>query len=417
MKTETAPLVVRALPDADAGGGEGAGHYEWIAADAAPAAAVAPAQGDAAELAAAAAGRPLVLLLDGRDLLLTRARVPARRAATVAQAVPFALEDLLGEDIDTLAFAVGPRRADGTFAVAVVRRALLDHHLEALGHHGITPHAVVPDVLALAAGEQRWEVLLETGVARVATGPDSGFAIERAALEAVLARGLRDSGETPAVHCRYPAAENAAPRLTVAAPLTCEPFDGSALAVLAAGIAAGASPIDFAPAAGAGRWSGLLRSWQARASAVLLAVAVAAHLGFTVLEIGRLQRERESLRAQTVEEFQRAFPAVGRVVNVRAQAEQQLQGLRAAAGTRAGFLDLLARVGEVLHSGEPVTVELAGMNFRDGVMDLRVSAGAMNDVETYRRLLAAAALQVDIVSAENRDGSLVGRLRVREAGR
>ena len=75
--------------------------------------------------ASLAAGRRVCVLVPGTDVLLANPELPAKAGTKLQQIVPYALEEQLADDIDTLHFAVGKRAQESpTTPVSVVSRAL-----------------------------------------------------------------------------------------------------------------------------------------------------------------------------------------------------------------------------------------------------------------------------------------------------
>src|SRR5580704_5375173 len=108
---------------------------------------VAPLRAGPLALAATqAAGHRICVLAPASDVLLTDAEVPARSGQRVQQIVPYALEEQLAEDIDSLQFAVGRRVGDAArIPVAVVSRTLLESWLAQLRAAGLEPECVYAD--------------------------------------------------------------------------------------------------------------------------------------------------------------------------------------------------------------------------------------------------------------------------------
>ena len=79
----------------------------WLRVDADAAVHSAPGSGSLTDAAAAADGARVVLVLPGDEVSLLRATLPPRSGKRVGALVPFALEDQLAAEIDTLHFAVG----------------------------------------------------------------------------------------------------------------------------------------------------------------------------------------------------------------------------------------------------------------------------------------------------------------------
>ncbi|MCB1643914.1 MAG: type II secretion system protein GspL [Pseudomonadales bacterium] len=77
-----------------------------------------------------------VVMLTADTVRLTSANVPSRQMRQILQAVPFAVEEQLAEDVEDCHFAVGDRLDNGELRVAVINReyyAGLREQLQALG--------------------------------------------------------------------------------------------------------------------------------------------------------------------------------------------------------------------------------------------------------------------------------------------
>lgn len=98
--------------------------------------------GTLSEAAELAAGRRVVVLVPGVEVVLTETTLPKASPARLRKIVPFSLEDVLADDIEHLAFAVGRRAESGAVAVAVVARARLDQWLAQLSAAGLAPQAI-----------------------------------------------------------------------------------------------------------------------------------------------------------------------------------------------------------------------------------------------------------------------------------
>ena len=122
-------VVIRLVTD-DPALASGAGpvviQAEWTVVDATGACVLAPGTGPLPDAAVLCAGRRTVVLVPAVRVLRTRVDVPVKGANRIAQALPFALEDVLAEDVEELHFVAGPRFADGQVAVAVVRREWME---------------------------------------------------------------------------------------------------------------------------------------------------------------------------------------------------------------------------------------------------------------------------------------------------
>ena len=109
-----------------------------------------------------AAERRVVLLVPGTEVALAEPELPLRSNARLAQVVPYALEEQLASDVDTLHFAVGTRTvgAVGT-PVAIVARGLMQRWHDQCEAAGIHADAAYADSAAVPAGATGCTLLLD----------------------------------------------------------------------------------------------------------------------------------------------------------------------------------------------------------------------------------------------------------------
>src|SRR6478735_5041905 len=101
------------------------------------------------------------MLVPATDVLRTESEIPLKAGVKLQQVVPYALEELVAEDIDELHFATGRRESDGRTAVAVVARRLMGQWLDDLATQGVRPDVMYADVDLLPANPARSVALLE----------------------------------------------------------------------------------------------------------------------------------------------------------------------------------------------------------------------------------------------------------------
>jgi general secretion pathway protein L len=101
------------------------------------------AQTDSLESAAElSAGRRVIGLAPASDIYRTRADVPLRNKNRIRQALPFALEDQLARDLEGQHFAFGNRDKDGLIPVAVANEDRVAEWLEQFQTAGVSPDAI-----------------------------------------------------------------------------------------------------------------------------------------------------------------------------------------------------------------------------------------------------------------------------------
>ena len=387
----------------------------WVALDAAGVPEGPSERGSRDEAATRSGGREVVGLASGLDLLLLPARIPTQSRQRLQQAVPYALEDQLAQDIEALHFTMGARDAAGDLWVAVVERAMLDGWLHAAAGAGIECDQIVPELPLIPVAPGGWSLLVEADRFTLRTGPHGGLAGDPENLDTLLALALSEArdGAPQALHV-YEATPPPAPIEPEVAELSREPVE-DATALLARQLPA--SPLfnlrhgDYARArAASAHW----RRW--RLVAALAGLWLVTDLTAAGLQQWRLAQRSDALRDQIEAEFRRAFPDAGRLIDPRGQMESRLAALRGGGGTEAaGFLELLGRVGPTLSSAE--SVEIAALAFRSGDLELEISADTLQRVDALKqRLEGLGGLTVEVRSARSEGDRVQGRLQISAGG-
>src|SRR5262245_27651777 len=140
-------LLVRLLAAAEVTP-EGA-QAEWLTTDATGARRGNVQSGLLAEAAPLAAGRRVVVLVPGTDVLLAEPVLPLKAGAKLAQVVPFALEEHLAIDVEDLHFAVGKSESRPGTPVTVVSHARMASWQSALSAANLNAEAIYAETAAL----------------------------------------------------------------------------------------------------------------------------------------------------------------------------------------------------------------------------------------------------------------------------
>lgn len=332
---------------------------------------------------AQAANRRIVLFVPGADVRLTTVQVPARQAQKVLQAAPYALEDQLAEDVDTLHFAIAAgaprRRANEPHPVAIVARERMDQWLAPLRERQLRAEFVVPETLSLPAPDAgRWTGLAEAGRVTIRTGTFTGFTCALGDLEAYL-----QLADPPALTpLRLFVAKDVDYDFTrLGRPIELLPGYGSALEVLVRHWREETS-IDLLQGAYSQKqeWQSLGRPWRiaAAVAAGWLVVALANEVAETVRGNAELRR----LEQANIERYKTLFPQTTRFDNLALQAQQQLLALRGAGGGQAPLLQLLDAVAASLGATPGLTLQ--SLQFRENALFLSLTGTDLQALENLR---------------------------------
>ena len=318
--------------------------------------------------------RRLVVLLPSTDITLTTLELPAQLQnapqTRLLQSIPYLLEDRLAEDVETLHIAVGRRHANGQLPIAIAARERIDAWLKPFRDRQIMPAVLVPDVLCLPLPQENaqpvWSVLLEAAQATVRCDACAGFSCETEMLADFLT--ITEAPENlrlqiyPVEHAELPALNHpvqTAASVSHGLEYLLRGYDEiRSINLLQGGYA---STPDYL------NW---FQPWLM--TAALLAGWLVLGTLTQAVEYLRLRHELSGLEATAESAFRAAFPQTSKIVDLRAQAQQQLTILKRSGGS-GGFLPLLQGSSQVL--AKLNNVQLQEIQFREGTLHLALLAG------------------------------------------
>lgn len=354
------------------------------------------------DCAESADGEPIVLAVPGENVFLTHASVVARSRQRLLQAVPFALEDRLLDNVSELHFALG-EALDDQVPVAVTRQSDARAWVTPFQSAGLRLDAVVPDVLLLPWEPGSVTVAQDGDRVLVRTGEHDGFVCDVQNLGFLLERlDVPDGcpvrvwgGETEGLPLRF--------RITREGDETaleligrCESLPGVDLLqgdLEAGGVTGSATRVWRMTAAAAGLW-------------LVLSFA------YAITDYSMLSSQSDALSRDIESVFRETFPEGQRMVNPRVQMERALASL-SGAGSGTGLMALLEWVTPVV-ARTPGLVP-AALDYRDGQLDLDLRAGELPTLEAFRQGLETdGRFQVELQSATQSPEGVRGIIRVSE---
>ena len=384
------------------------GRVSWMAVHADGQPLTAPESGSLAQASIAASGRRLAVVVPSTDVLMTEVELPVKSGVRVQQVVPYALEEQLAADIETLHFAVGTRDAEtGRTRVAVVTRALMEQWLGALRSVGLEPELLCSDAELLPPNPGHVVVLLEGDTLclyRPGQVPQTLPSLELApALETALGVELatedlifytmpedwhRRSAEIEALRGRC-------------ASLKVQLLNYGPLPLLGPQLPAGEHlnllSAEFAPKSS---FTGGWRRW--RLAAGLAAALLLVHVAGLTLQHVQLQRSEHMLDEAIGDVARRAFPGDSGEGAVRERVEHRL--LAAEAGSENfGLMGGLAALAHAVQGVDDASVQ--ALSFHDGGLDLQLKAKDAASLERINQSLRSSGWQADLISG-NASGSV-----------
>lgn len=374
--------------------------------------------------AARTAGRRVWVLVPGTDVLLAEPEVPVKTGVKLQQLLPYALEEQLADDIDSLHFAIGRRNGDSTrVPVAVVARTLLDEWLGTLRSSGIEPDGLYADSELLPENPGHAVLLIDEDAVYVRPPGGSPVTLPADALAEAL-EIARSGGADPAGGARglilYAGA--AEWRRHSAAVEAARPgFDGVRIQLLNEGPLSlfaqqlpVASAIDllqggYAPT---GRQAEGVRAW--RVPAILLVALLAVHIAGKVGELQVLKARERDVDRSIRDTFHTAMPGEPSALDARRRMEQRLAATRGAGGGLLPALQALAQARDAVPG-----LRVQAMQFHGGALDLTLAAPDAASLDRMSQELRRAGWQADLTGGGNEGSAYQGHIQVRasDAGR
>mgnify|MGYP000855945371 CR=1 FL=1 len=368
-------------------------------------------ESDIASLPAFLGAQRCVLLLPAERCTRLSVELPARSVRQFEQALPFAVEELLAQDIETLKLAHGPRGADGRWPVTALDARMLRAVLAALAEAGIEPEWTQSEQDAVPVDPSGWTVLIDGARALVSTGAHEGFACAVDELPQWLAQTSSTRTATPNVYL-----VRSASRPDTSSALSPDLLQGAqvreiddALRFMAGHLGLGGVRVQRRVNEAGLRVA--LRPW--RMAAALAVVLLGVQMAVTVTQTWQAQREASRLAAESERLFREALPDVQRIVNLRAQMQQRLA--RAGASLDGdGFTALLADVAPRLVQSRSLSVQR--LSYRAGRLEIALKGARYADMEALLvSLRELPGLQVELSGSAGEGGEAEGRLAIRSA--
>src|SRR3990167_10116042 len=150
-----------------------------------------------------AENKEVLVLVPAEDIVLTQVQLPKMNRSRLLKALPFALEDQLIAEIDTLHFATGAYQAGGHLPVAIVSHQKMQSWLAQLQILKVKPDQFIPVTFALPHVDSAWSGAISE-MAMVRTGLFEGFACDKSNLSEYLKLAFSTAHPSPiSLHLDY----------------------------------------------------------------------------------------------------------------------------------------------------------------------------------------------------------------------
>jgi general secretion pathway protein L len=383
---------------------------EWLTIDDASESETVRQRGSLTLAAAVSRTGKVVALAPATQILLAEPELPPGSGVKLARAVPFALEELLTEDIDHLSFAIGRRRPNGGTPVAAVSRTVLQGWLSDLRAAGLEPLAMYPDISLMPENPGQTVLWLEKERLAVRRPGALPFAVELSPIsEALMVAGvIADPLDTtaepkvPESAVLYITREDWAQVQKELEQLT-ERFDALKVQLLPDGplpwLARGLGTTEavnllqgeFARVTDFGaRW----RQW--RTAAALAVGLLAVHVAAQALQIRQVKHENAALDGQIASVFSAAMPGEP-LQDPRRQMQSRLDRIHKSGASPEYFLRTVKVLGDAM-AVAPKT-EIDALSYREGSLDMKVRAPSLTALSQLSQFIEKQGMTAEIQSS------------------
>jgi general secretion pathway protein L len=356
----------------------------------------------------------LELILPAGLVLLTEVKLPPVRGQKLRQMLPFAVEDQILSDPESVHVAAGARAADGATPVAVIDKAWLKDVLEALRRAKLRADRAIPETCLPELEPQAWTLVWNGRDGFVRTGPALGMALDsvdetlsplalaRAVTEAkvqnrapqrIIFRATDDARSIP----------NFASWGTTLGAVVVPGKDWEwAPRFLNTADAINFLQGEFAPSSGIRDLVPELKPiW------LLAGLVIALQGAATTYDWWRLTREQRALQTDMEKTFRAAFPDA-KIVDAPLQMQRNLADLRRASGAAEpnDFLPLAAKAANLFGPG----VKMQAFHYDNGALKADVLLADQNAAEELRSRLTGDKARIEATTPK--DGGVSARVAI-----
>lgn len=358
---------------------------------------------------------PTVILLPTIAFFLTQISIPSKQRQKIIQAVPYLLEEQLIDEVENLHFALSDRDPKtNAITVAVIAQQRLEQYLKSIQQLNFKAINCIPDVFIVPKPVEGWGILLLEEYVLVRT-ESSGFAIEFDCLPFIL-QSITQLPTQMTLFSSPDQLEQNQLLLTalyaLGIPIIEESHPQGVFAWWQQGLAS-AKPINIL--------QGLYRpvnqteiAWRPwRLTGILLLIWSVVTFVNYVVNLQQLENQRQQLNTQLETVYRTAFPTAQRVVNPKAQMEQQLATLRSQKGQnsqKSDFLTLLTQLAPFLV--QLPNLQLKRIDYLNEYFDITLTTTQLAALDQLKQSLQQIDLQLKIQTVTSHNNIVEAQLRI-----
>ncbi len=370
-------------------------------------------RGTFVDLAKKSEGQKLHVIIPSKLVTLSYIQVPGSKQKA-QKAIPFAMEEMLCEDVDLLHFSVADKSTEVGYPVAVIAKSMMESLLEKFDAVGLRPVEMRPDALALPfpdTAPRNWSAYSDDEQLILRTDTYTGFTVDKDIASLLLDQCVKEiPEEEQRVFVLY--SDSKENRLPVPEELSRNMESRQSknlLFLLAEGImcTVGINLLqgDYSYKQ---QFDRALKPWIP--AAVLVIVLLLVIGGTKIIQSQKLNQQIESQKAQMTTILKRAFPNIRRVVRPQKQMQTELKKL-GSAGIDSGFVKIMDEIRQALEFAG--NTNLNSISYKTGRLNLDMDTDQLGTLDKFKKKLEnEGKFSMKIESANQKNGRIRGRIRV-----
>ncbi len=358
--------------------------------------------------------------------ILCQARIPAKQARYIQQALPFAVEEVLAEDVEDMHLVPLQRQSRDILPVLAIQQEVMAEYHALVNQFPWELAGIYVDAEGCPPGEGGLSLMIdgddillhEPGEVLMRLHRDNALLF----LETLAAVSAGTDNSKPLHIWLNPQDTQDSAVFTAqlehidGLDIRFQHYDLSAFQRLSLTLANEEAPNNLCVGAFRSRSSRAespLRKWWpvAAVAGVFLAVQVGLNLGAGMLH----EQHAETYSAQARELYQRIYPGERNVRSPRRQMEGKLRNANQGAGG-GEFLELLAEAGfQLKRQADSASMELNNLQFSQqrGELSMEVRGSSLDQLDQYKQALGKAGLEAGLGSALRESDGVRGRITVK----
>jgi len=371
------------------------------------------------ELPAIARNKKVTLIIDSVFTTVMSLNIPSKNRSKQLQAIPFAMEDHLAEDIEDTHFAIGKADQQNMIPVVAINRERLKNILAEFSSREIHIDYLITDSSALPIKDNSWSLLTDDNSVLIKTTTGDAQSCELENLQPIFTALLEQSLNKPeSIQCFY-SEEHKQPLEfldTLDIEISYQPLKSHPLEVFAGQLrkAQEFNLLQGEFAVKRKTTNSWLQAWKP--AAIAASVWVVLYLTFAGIQSQQLEAKNLELSKHIEAEFKRAMPEARTLSNMQKRVERHLRDLKTGGGADNNnvFLHILSKATPALSQSDKVTLNSAV--FRNNSIDLDISSNSLQNIEMVKsRLLKIPELKTVLSTTVEKD-KVNARLRLEAKG-